>query len=69
MAIKRQPHSTLWRIMDGSTELMRFRKNQTATAKAEARKQTSLLRRDNPERRYSLEFYSAGTWHLQGEVI
>jgi hypothetical protein len=55
--------------MDGSTELMRFRKNQTATAKAEARKQTSLLRRDNPERRYSLEFYSAGTWHLQGEVI
>lgn len=62
MAIKRYPHSPMFRIVDGSKEMMRFRAKNAGTAKAECRKQTAVLRKLNPEKWYGLEKFDGHMW-------
>jgi len=68
MAIKRQPLSPLFRIMQGGGEAMRLRAKNTGAAKVEARKHTSVSRARNPELRYTLERFIAGEWQVIGSI-
>lgn len=44
MAIKRQPHNPMFKIMHGKQELMRFRAKNDRAATVEAHRQTKLLK-------------------------
>jgi hypothetical protein len=62
MAIQRQPHNPMFRILDGSAELMRFRARNNGAAQAEARRQTAVWRKQDPSKRYGLERHAGGLW-------
>lgn len=55
MAIQRQPHKPLFRIMDGEREIMRFRAKNLQQAKSEFRKQTARILTTQRLERYVTE--------------